>query len=308
MRSKLFLFSLCGLLLASCLTILPFGFWWIGPLTSFHLQLFLCNLIAVALCWKRRRLAFVFALACCGHGFILAPSFLGHTRVEAHQDDVRLMVSNVLTSNTDYEKFLDVVRETNPDVLILLEVSELWIDALQPLEASFPYRISHPRSDNFGIAMWSRLPFEGKVRYFDSRLPSITATLQRDHPITLVATHPIPPISERALGNRNAQLQAIASFAADCETPVVVAGDLNTASWSPSFRAMCATGSLQSAAQGWIPTWPTHQFALLIPLDHILHSDDIGISDFASTGSVGSDHYPVYADLRALTAGQSSSN
>ena len=286
--------------MASCLTILPFRFWWIGPLTSFHLQLFFCNLIAVALCWKKRRLAAVFALACCAHGFILAPSFLGHARFEPHQDDVRLMVSNVLTSNTSYAEFLEVVHETNPDVLILVEISQLWLDALQPLEASFPYRISHPRSDNFGIAMWSRLPLDGKVRYFDSRLPSIAATLGTEQPFTIVATHPMPPISKRALRSRNAQLQSIAAFAAECKTPVVVAGDLNAASWSPALRAMCATGSLQSAAHGWAPTWPVHQFFLWIPLDHILHSEDIGVSDFDNLDSVGSDHYPIYADLRPL--------
>jgi len=210
------------------------------------------------------------------------------------------MVSNVLTSNTSYEDFLDVVHETDPDVLILLEVSQLWLDALQPLEATFPHRISHPRSDNFGIAMWSRLPLNGEVRYFDSRLPSIAATLGTHQPFTIVATHPMPPISRRALHGRNAQLQSIATFAAECETPVVVAGDLNTASWSPAFRAMCSTGSLQSAAHGWAPTWPVNQFLLWIPLDHILHSKNIGVSEFDNLNSVGSDHYPIFADLRPI--------
>lgn len=288
-------------MMASALTLLPFSFWWIGPLTSFHAQYLVCSLIAAGLLgWQRKKLGYVFLMTAIGHGIVIGPSLLGEGRVVASEEDVRIFVSNVLTSNQEYAKFLEVVQETNPDVLVLTETSSTWLKALQPLWEAYPHRISHPRSDNFGIAVWSRIPLDGEVQFFDSDLPSIVAKVEGAKSFTLVATHPIPPISPRALERRNAQLQAIARFAAVCSTPVVIAGDLNTASWSPALNRMRELGSLKSAAKGWQPTWPVHQFFMWIPLDHILHSKDIGISFFSCTRSVGSDHYPVYADLRPL--------
>lgn len=301
MSSKLLLFALCGLLLASGITLIPLGYWWIGPLTSFHAQYLVCSLIAaIFLGWKRHKFGFVFLLTAIGHGITIAPSLLGHARIEANEHDVRVMVSNVLTSNTEYTKFMEVVQETNPNVLVLLEISAEWVDALKPLHDSFPHRITRARSDNFGIAVWSQLPMEGGLHDFETRVPSIVAVVEGDKAFTLVATHPIPPVTRQALQDRNVQLQAIAHFASQCATPVVIAGDLNAASWSPALKEMRKLGELQSAAKGWTPTWPVHQFLLWIPLDHILHTKDIGISDFARTRSVGSDHYPVYADLRPL--------
>ena len=301
MASKLFLFALCGLLMASGLTLIPLGFWWIGPLTSFHVQYLVCSLIAAGILgWQRKKFGYAFLLAALGHGITIAPSLLGEKRVDASEQDVRVFVSNVLTSNQEYAKFMEVVQEINPDVLVLTETSSTWLKALKPLQATYPQRISHPRSDNFGLAVWSRIPLQGEVHFFDSDLPTIVAEVEGAKTFTLVATHPIPPVSQRALERRNKQLQAIARFASECATPVVVAGDLNTASWSPALKDMREQGSLKSAASGWIPTWPVHQFLLWIPLDHILYSEGIGVSSFSRTRSIGSDHYPVIADLRPL--------
>lgn len=301
MLSKLSPFSIYALLSASALTLLPFGLWWQDPLTSFHPQLLLCSLILAVLFRRRKRATVALLLAATAHAVFLAPSLIGHARAESTPHDLRLLVSNVLTSNTEHAKLIALVHEIEPDVMILVEVSEAWVDGIQELKSVFPYRITHPRSDNFGLVMWSRFPLDGSVEFLDSHLPSIVATVHAAEPFLLIATHPIPPISRHATENRDLQLHAIARLAAASKLPVVVAGDFNSAGWSPSLLKIQAAGGLRNASRGWVPTWPVYLFPLWVPLDHVLYSDGIGITDFHRAPSIGSDHYPIYADLRVLS-------
>jgi endonuclease/exonuclease/phosphatase (EEP) superfamily protein YafD len=45
------------------------------------------------------------------------------------------------------------------------------------------------------------------------------------------------------------------------------------------------------------PTWPAGVPALLIPLDHLLHTPDIVITSRRVGADAGSDHYPVIVEF-----------
>ncbi|MDB2577307.1 hypothetical protein N9Z54_08950, partial [Planctomycetota bacterium] len=70
----------------------------------------------------------------------------------------RLLMANVRTSNANRRGLLELVESTQPDAVLLLEVSEAWLADLAPLEVEFPHRLAAPRGDNFGIALYSRRP------------------------------------------------------------------------------------------------------------------------------------------------------
>jgi endonuclease/exonuclease/phosphatase (EEP) superfamily protein YafD len=48
---------------------------------------------------------------------------------------------------------------------------------------------------------------------------------------------------------------------------------------------------------GHQPSWPTGQFFLRIPLDHVLHAPEIMIHNRMVLQDVGSDHFPVIIDF-----------
>jgi endonuclease/exonuclease/phosphatase (EEP) superfamily protein YafD len=124
-------------------------------------------------------------------------------------------------------------------------------------------------------------------------------TLADGSELNLIATHPLPPIGAAYAAERNAQLQAVGEAAVDLDSPVIVAGDLNTTSWSPCFRDLLSTSQLRDSRRGWgiHPTWPGPLAALGIPIDHVLVSPEIEIVRRVVGPQIGSDHRPVLVDL-----------
>jgi endonuclease/exonuclease/phosphatase (EEP) superfamily protein YafD len=81
---------------------------------------------------------------------------------------------------------------------------------------------------------------------------------------------------------------------------VIVAGDFNTSPWSPHFRELLAEAGLRNAAEGhgWIATWPSWFWPARVPIDHVLVGGRLGAASLERGPHIGSDHYPVVADLR----------
>src|SRR5579862_2376204 len=121
---------------------------------------------------------------------------------------LKLLSANVLTENRDYQRLINVIRKENPDVVIAIEVDQNWARALKTLEADYPHHAVRPRSDNFGIALYSRLPtalVESKV-FGSANVPSIVARLDGAHGhLTIIATHPLPPVMPDYAALRNEQ-------------------------------------------------------------------------------------------------------
>ena len=66
-----------------------------------------------------------------------------------------VLLANVQTSNRDYARVLERIREADPDIVILQEVDERWIHAMGELRERFSEHYELPREDNFGIAVYT---------------------------------------------------------------------------------------------------------------------------------------------------------
>jgi endonuclease/exonuclease/phosphatase (EEP) superfamily protein YafD len=216
---------------------------------------------------------------------------------------VRVVLANVHTANRQKVAFVTWVTSVKPDLLVVEEVNSEWLKALTPLKTMLPYSEVRPRRDNFGIALLSRYPLDTvRTEYIgEAGVPSLVATLRlNDRPITVLATHPLPPIGREYFDFRNDQLQALAERIQKIETPVLVAGDLNVTMWSPWYRDLIHSTGLKNGRKGFgiQPTWPTGLPApLRIPVDHVLHSPDFAVTSFRTGPANGSDHLPLVVDL-----------
>jgi endonuclease/exonuclease/phosphatase (EEP) superfamily protein YafD len=220
---------------------------------------------------------------------------------------VTILLANVLTSNREYEKVRQLLRSENPDIFALLEVSETWMNELSSLKETYPHVISSPRGDNFGLALFSRIPFEESeiVQIGDAGLPTAAAKIRFDvASLTVIATHPLPPTHRAIARHRNRQLKELAEYARSTEGPVIVMGDLNTTPYSPHFKKLLRDSGLQDSrrGRGIQPTWQAQlPWFLRIPLDHVLHSPDINVLDRRLGPHIGSDHLPVIAEFSLPT-------
>ena len=81
--------------------------------------------------------------------------------------------------------------------------------------------------------------------------------------------------------------------------PLILMGDLNAAPWSYITHQLSAKAGVRHAALGYgiWPTWRLGTILLGTPIDSILVSPRWIVKDYKIGEDVGSDHYPVMADL-----------
>ena len=218
------------------------------------------------------------------------------------EPDVTLMLSNVLASNGNADRFLRLVADRAPDVIVMQEATPAWLAMIATIESDYPHRVTEPREDPFGIALYSKLPIDAAAVNASAPLgfPEIVARLavgQRH--LNLISTHPVPPVAGSNYGARNLQLDAVARLAAGTPGPTVLVGDLNITMWANHYDRLIETSGLRNAREGFgaKPTWPLFLPFAMIPIDHCLVSDGITVTSFDTGPRIGSDHLPVIVGL-----------
>ena len=225
------------------------------------------------------------------------PWYVGKAPVDGNTT-IKILNANVHSSNDEYQRFFDLVGVEQPDVIFLQEFSPAWRDATQPLKGDYPYSYAEPRAGNFGIAVFSRIAFDS-IRHVDSPpldYPTIVATVTlNEESVTLINTHPTIPITQTLFAARNEQINSIADFVSAIDGAVVLSGDFNLSVWCRRYRLLEERTGLRNTRRGFgvLPTWPTFMPFAMIPIDHALVSDGIGVIETRTGDRIGSDHLPL---------------
>ncbi|MGE4159259.1 MAG: endonuclease/exonuclease/phosphatase family protein [Planctomycetota bacterium] len=296
---------------ASCLLFTFTGFWgesgWLMDLTSHFRPQYLAWLASTALvlafrsngrCPFTKVVITLSALAASVNLAMLVPYWI-HPPVAARVSStpLKLVACNVNSYFGDPGKVERMVRDENPDVFLLTEVTSQWLVALKNLRRDWPYGCSEDREDSFGIALYSRKPVrEAKIEHLGSQgLPCIRAVLEHDSQfLTLLGTHPAPPKSPRYAQWRNEDMAAMPSFLGSKGHRMIL-GDLNSTIWCAPYRKLVREAGLQDAARGfgWKPTWPTMLPLLGVAIDHALVSPGIIVTEHRLGPGIASDHWPL---------------
>jgi endonuclease/exonuclease/phosphatase (EEP) superfamily protein YafD len=217
---------------------------------------------------------------------------------------LRLLLANVLGPNRSHARLLALAAAENPDLIALVEPTAAWQAGLRPLEANYPHCLAAVREDNYGLLLYSRLPFETAETLVigPAGIPTLAVRLRAPGggAFRLVVTHPPPPKTARQAADRDAQLAELACLAAGRSEPWVVCGDFNLSPWSPHFKRLLAESDLRDSGAGFgvQATWPVDRPLLRTPIDHILLSGEITAAARRLGAQIGSDHLPVIVDLR----------
>ncbi len=297
------------------LALVPVGLWLAGGrypfelLTHFrphYLAAAVACLVVLLACRSWRWSAVALAVAAL-HAWAVMPWWFGGAPGATNGTPLKLLIANVNTHNTRFADVIALVDREQPDVIALMETDGRWLDELGPIAERYPHSIARPRNDNFGIALFSRLPLvEPEVVVLgDLRLPSIaTGVLCGGEVVRLLVTHPVPPIRGHHARSRDQQLERAAEWVRQHDGPVILAGDLNATMWSPVYQRTVGDAGLTNARRGFgvLPTWPSRFGPMGIPIDHCLVSGRFAVTDCRVGPDVGSDHRPLVVGLR-LKAG-----
>jgi len=215
---------------------------------------------------------------------------------------LRIVSINVFYGNDDHATVIDFLRRERPDAVALMEMNAGWRKSLEPLLKDFPYRYQTTGNGGRGITLWSRLPMKdvGVLPIGVRAEPAIAATLEvNGREVRMFAVHTTWPMAPASAGRRNQQLYRLAEQARAVTLPLIVVGDLNITPFSPHFKKLLADGGLRSGAEGfgWQATWPTFMPPAGIQIDHALVNSRVTVEHFGKGTSIGSDHFPIVADL-----------
>jgi endonuclease/exonuclease/phosphatase (EEP) superfamily protein YafD len=289
--------------------LLPLGarFWWGFELFShFRLQFLALSLPLLALALTRRRfvtsLAIVLTMGVNAWGVL--PGLPNANAAPVGPEFVLLNI-NVEAGNREHGLVLERIRESGADAVTLIELSPALDAKLDSLADLYPFRLTLPAANNFGLAVLSRYPLHAVEHFSLGPNPAIEAVVETpDGPLVLLAVHMMPPIGAVLAATRNVQLEALALRIRASEGPLLACGDLNLSPYSPWFADFEKASATRSVRRGQGPgiSWPSFLPPLGVPIDHCFLRGPLAVAGVERMAATGSDHYPVRVTLRWQSA------
>ena len=230
------------------------------------------------------------------------PFYWSDAPVPIGKRSLRLLSGNVRFDNRSRASFFELIASEKPDIILLFEVSPIWVADLQSLASEFPHMRIAPNGGHWGCAILSRLPIDSVT--VEPLGPSTNLILQANvsvgpNSVRLVGIHPRAPYTPPELALRNEQLTKIAGYLGPNTKRTIIAGDFNTSSWSSCFDRFAAATGTRDTRRGFgvCATFPAGYWPLITTIDHCLVSPDIGVLDRRVGTDFGSDHLPIVVDL-----------
>src|SRR5690606_33497918 len=222
------------------------------------------------------------------------------------QRQISLIVSNVLTTNTQYHRLIEQIQKHQPDLVLTLETDQTWQNELSVIETDYPYSVPVPLDNLYGMHLYSKLKIsDTEVKcILSDEIPSIhnTVTLRFGHPVQLYCLHPKPPSPTEAEDSklRDAELLIVGDQIKDLDESCIVMGDLNDVAWSRTTRLFQRISGLLDPRVGrrYINTFHADYPLLRWSLDHVFHSRDFALVHMERLAHIGSDHFPIYLVLQ----------
>jgi endonuclease/exonuclease/phosphatase (EEP) superfamily protein YafD len=281
--------------------------WWLDVLANFRAQyvvsLAVLGVVIAASRWRRTGLALL-VVALINVVFV-APLFVGSPgEPVAGAPSIRVLNLNLLSNNERYSDVIEYIEALDPDLVVLHEASRPWEVAIDA--AGLEYEIIRGRSDQliFGTLVMVRGDVEAVSYGFAEGQPrAIALEYQPDGwpaPLRVLTTHPLAPTTAERAALRDSQLEFAANWAADQQGAFFVVGDMNASPWSWPLQRLEDSGGLRNSQIGFglQPTFPASSIGVLrVPIDHLLHSQDLRVRDRRLGPALGSDHFSLIVDL-----------
>lgn len=278
---------------------------WVFDLTNhFRVQtvigLSLC-VLALALT-RRKRTAIAATIAAVCAVWPVAREIAARPAAAVGDERLRVMELNVWARNGDFDRTEALIREISPDVVLLVEIDERWVQTLARLKADWPYAVVTLGTGHLGIGLFSKRPIEeGRVTFLNHVVAIVHGRIDvAGEPVTFAGVHLSRPLSAAGTARQRTEMIELAELLGSTPGPAVVLGDFNSVPWSAAATDFRSRAGLRDTRQGLgqQASWPAFLPApLRIPIDHCLVSGDLQAAHCAIGPSVGSDHLPVIVEL-----------
>lgn len=214
-----------------------------------------------------------------------------------------IMISNVRMSNRHYDRFIKVVQEADPDILLVNEPDDKWAAELAVLDSNFPYCIKCPLNNTYGMMFFSKFKLLKKdIRFLvEEGIPSFYSIVElpTGKQFDFFTVHPQPPHLNKNTDTREAELLIVAKLAKATPHASVVAGDLNDVAWSHTTNLFRKISGLLDPriGRGFYNTYNAQIPFFRYSLDHIFYDPAFRLIQMKRLNKFGSDHFPILVRL-----------
>lgn len=234
----------------------------------------------------------------------IARWYVPQERTVSTQQRLKLVQYNALFQNHRYQNLIEFLREEQPDIVTLQEITPDWVTGLAPLSAQFAYSRLEPQAEGKGVAVYSKLKLD-KAEVVDlggdQRPNLLVQFLWQNKMFSLITAHPPNPFGANRFDWRNQQLTRTAEYLQSLPSPKILVGDLNITMWSAYYQKLVTEAQLMNAREGYglLPTWHAKiRFPfMMIPIDQCLVSRDLEVTAMRTGRPLGSDHLPLIIEL-----------
>jgi endonuclease/exonuclease/phosphatase (EEP) superfamily protein YafD len=282
------------------------GLWWPLDLAANfrpHYALVLAAAGAVFAWGKAWKTTAVAVIGLVVNTVLVAPLYLGSPAPRAlDSPTLKILAFNVTRQNDRFDEVLQLFEESNADLIFIFEGGPGWEEAINRADLSYDLSPGLRTAFGFGNAMLVRKGLEVEIQGVrvgpQTPQPRQLDMVLAGRPLRILAVHPPSPTSREKTRTRDEQLEAVAEWVEAQDRAVIVVGDLNTSPWSGAFRPLAASPLINSQKGfGLQATWPAFMGPLGVPIDHLLHSEDLTTVRREIGPGLGSEHRAVFVDV-----------
>jgi endonuclease/exonuclease/phosphatase (EEP) superfamily protein YafD len=216
-----------------------------------------------------------------------------------------LLFANVKQDNRNAGRLRSIIRDCDPDVVLIIEADEWWRNELNEFARTHRFTVEQPQDNTYGMILYSRLRVVSSEVLFRVQrdVPSIRARVELPCgvQVELHCLHPKPPVPQEQgrSTERDAELLIVGRETRAKNIPIVVLGDLNDVAWSrTNYLFQRISGLLDPRiGRGLYNTFDARYPILRFPLDHFFHSNHFRLITLRRLPYFGSDHFPMYIAL-----------
>lgn len=228
---------------------------------------------------------------------------ISHTDAE---NQIKIVCSNVFQDNRNTTGCMKVLRQSAPDIILLLETDNFWYQNTKELSEKYPHHVLVPLENTYGMLLYSRLELiDSQIRFLvDNEIPSIKTKVKLNSGkiIDLYCLHPTPPVPGENTHSteRDKELLMVAKEVKEAAKPTIVVGDLNDVAWSYTTDLFTKISGMLDPrrGRGFYNTFHAKLPFLRFPLDHVFCSTHFKLVGLSRLENFSSDHFPIMIQLQ----------
>ena len=257
------------------------------------------TILVFCLATRRTRLAASSAATLALALLIAAPWLTAPTPASSQAPHFSLLLFNIWTWNKHPAAVRELVQNANADVVILVETSPRTSAAVGDFPDLYPYRYECVGTEDCDILIFSKtkldVPHAERLRD-DSNAYIASARMEvAGCRMTLLATHMGHPGPFQLI-----QARDIAHVVAGIGGARLLAGDFNGVPWGANVQTILKLTQFK-VTEGLGGTFPARLTSLLaLPIDHVLTSPGLAVTERHVMAPAGSDHLPVLIEIAVV--------